>query len=394
MIQMKINCSNKKCENFPKEKNTKNSNSFSINSLFNCPSSLCKKNFCSSTCYYKHFRKTHNFPIKNFDEKFQIDKNLKNLVEKSKQNYTKGKIINENLYEYKFRNKISDKLKEKQSNINIKYIDIEDDYKNLDYFEYFDLKNFINTDGSNILSSNLKNDNNIKNKDKDKGIDYKNINVNINNISNPKIELKKNIGSGAFGEIYLITNKFDGKTFALKKVNKDKIKENGLDFSIIIREINTNFKFVHKNITRLYDYFEDKYAFYLLMEFVENGNLFNEIQKTNGINEEKAIKYFVDISSAVFFLHENNFIHRDIKPENCLIDENDNVKLCDFGWTVEISPGSSGERMTFCGTYEYMAPEIVKEIPYNHMIDIWSLGILLYELLHSFSPFRVIIIQY
>ena len=127
------------------------------------------------------------------------------------------------------------------------------------------------------------------------------------------------------------------------------------------------------------------------MEYVDNGTLFNKIQKTNGMPEEKALKYFVQVSAAIFFLHENQLIHRDIKPENCLIDKSDNVKLCDFGWTVEIS---KGERITFCGTYEYMAPEIIKEIPYNHMIDVWSLGVLLYELIHSFSPFRVFLINF
>ena len=72
-------------------------------------------------------------------------------------------------------------------------------------------------------------------------------------------------------------------------------------------------------------------------------------------------------------------------PENILINDKEVVKLCDFGWCVDIS---NGNRVTFCGTYEYMAPEIVKELPYNFEIDVWSLGILLYELTHGYSPFR------
>ena len=181
-------------------------------------------------------------------------------------------------------------------------------------------------------------------------------------------------------------NNIDGKLFAIKQLDKDRIKENGIDYNIVLREINTHFKLIHKNVARLYDYYEDKKAFYLILEYVENGTLFNKIQKSNGLSEEKALKCFVQVSSAIYFLHENKLIHRDIKPENCLIDKYDNVKLCDFGWTVEVL---KGERVTFCGTYEYMAPEIIKEVPYNESIDVWSLGILLYELIHSFSPFRV-----
>ena len=121
------------------------------------------------------------------------------------------------------------------------------------------------------------------------------------------------------------------------------------------------------------------------MEYVSNGSLYNLIKKSHQMPEDKAFKYFIKTLSAVHFLHENNLIHRDLKPENILLSENDDVKLCDFGWCVELSIGN---RITFCGTYEYMAPEIIKEVPYNHSIDIWSLGVLLYELLHGYSPFK------
>jgi len=122
------------------------------------------------------------------------------------------------------------------------------------------------------------------------------------------------------------------------------------------------------------------------LEYASSGTLFNLIKKKKNLDEKTAFHYFIQTSAAVLFLHENNLVHRDLKPENILIDENNNIKLCDFGWCVELSMGN---RVTFCGTYEYMAPEIIKEKPYNQGIDIWSLGILLYELIHGYSPFRV-----
>ena len=89
--------------------------------------------------------------------------------------------------------------------------------------------------------------------------------------------------------------------------------------------------------------------------------------------------------NAVYFLHQNNIIHRDIKPENILLGENDLLKLCDFGWAKELT---INKRSTFCGTMEYMAPEIMGNEKYDFSVDVWSLGILLYELIMGHSPFR------
>jgi serine/threonine protein kinase len=121
------------------------------------------------------------------------------------------------------------------------------------------------------------------------------------------------------------------------------------------------------------------------MDYATNHTVFSLIKKKNGMSENESFKYFIDTVSAVQFLHENNLVHRDLKPENLLIDDKGSVKLCDFGWCVELAVGN---RSTFCGTYEYMAPEIINEDPYDNGIDVWSLGVLLYELLHGYSPFR------
>lgn len=196
---------------------------------------------------------------------------------------------------------------------------------------------------------------------------------------------KKPIGAGAFGDVFLAKNKIDGKIFAIKVMEKQKVIETGAALDIVYREVAIHSRIVHPNIVKLYSHYEDENCVYLIMDYIENGTLFNLIKRTKGIDEKKAFKYFIQACSAVYFLHQLNFVHRDLKPENFLLDTNDDLKLCDFGWCVDIT---TGERATFCGTYEYMALEIVKELPYDTSVDVWSLGILLYELTHGYSPFR------
>ena len=193
------------------------------------------------------------------------------------------------------------------------------------------------------------------------------------------------IGKGGYGKLYLSKNVVDNKKYAIKNISKKKMKEVGVDTSIIKREIDVHIRISHPHIIKLFSYLEDRYNFYLAMEYAPNGNLYKLIQQKNGMEENEAFHYFIQVVSAIHFLHINGFAHRDIKPENILLDENNEVKLCDFGWCVNVS---KGERITFCGTYEYMAPEMINDEFYDMGIDIWSLGVLLYEMIHGYSPFR------
>ena len=196
----------------------------------------------------------------------------------------------------------------------------------------------------------------------------------------------KEIGSGSFGKVYLMKNKLNNEICAIKIINKKEILELYGNYDILYNEISIHSRLIHKNIIRLYNVYEDKNHIKMIMEYALNGNLFNKIRQSKiGFSEKKAFKYFIQILNAVYFLHKNNIIHRDIKPENILIDKNDNLKLCDFGWSKEIN---IEKRTTFCGTVEYMAPEIIDNENYDFSVDIWSLGILLYEMLFGYSPFR------
>ena len=193
------------------------------------------------------------------------------------------------------------------------------------------------------------------------------------------------LGIGSYGRVYLVTNKFNNKKYALKVINKNKLMQIYSDCRLVQNEVEIHSKLNHPNIIRLYNMKETENEIQILLEYAEKGSLFDLIQKTNGLDELKAFEYFIQIVNAVYFIHQNNIIHRDIKPENILIDENNALKLCDFGWAKELNVN---KRATFCGTMEYMAPEIVGSEMYDFSVDIWSLGILLYELIMGHSPFR------
>ena len=194
----------------------------------------------------------------------------------------------------------------------------------------------------------------------------------------------KVIGSGAYGKVFLAINKYDKKYYAIKHMIKKDLYKALKTLKGIYTEIDIQSRINHPNIIKLLYVKERSESFDLVMEYAKYGNLYTYIKKHSYLTEEKSFKFFIQVVNAIYFLHKNDLIHRDIKPENILLFDNC-VKLCDFGWCTRLDGGNRG---TFCGTAEYMSPEMVNKEEYSKDIDIWSLGILLYEMIHGNSPFK------
>lgn len=153
------------------------------------------------------------------------------------------------------------------------------------------------------------------------------------------------------------------------------------------REIEIQSHLRHKNILRLYGYFHDKQRVYLILEYSPQGTLYNMLQNQpeRRVDEPTAAGYVRALADALIYLHKRDVIHRDIKPENLLLGHDGELKIADFGWSVH-SPQSM--RTTICGTMDYLPPEMINGQKHDASVDLWSLGVLCYEMLVGRAPFN------
>ena len=197
-------------------------------------------------------------------------------------------------------------------------------------------------------------------------------------------DFKKIIGKGFFGSVYLAEKRENGEEFAIKTISKlDIIKR---DFSDNLKtEIEILHRLKHPFIVTIKHTFEFPLYICLAMPFVSGGDLWNHIRHRKRFSESEVKFFACQILDALCYLHNEFVIYRDLKPENVLLDYEGNIKLADFGISKVI--GQEELAQSYVGAHEYLSPEVILKKKNNKNVDIWSFGIILFEMAIGLPPF-------
>lgn len=199
-----------------------------------------------------------------------------------------------------------------------------------------------------------------------------------------KYIFEKELGKGQFGTVALYKDVLTEEMVAIKIINRtssDNIICKNLEQNIA-SEKDILSQLSHPRVIKLIEYFEEGDDVVFVMEYIENGDLYKKLMK-EGFTEAQVAKYILQVIEGLEYLHSKNIIHRDIKPENLLLTADDDIKICDFGWSIMHEEGLN----RLCGSPLYLAPEVIDQNVYDFAIDRWSLGVLCYELVSGKAPF-------
>lgn len=197
------------------------------------------------------------------------------------------------------------------------------------------------------------------------------------------------IGKGTFGQVYQVRKKDTNRIYAMKVlskkviVQKKEVAHTVGERNILVRTALTDSPF----IVSLKFSFQTPMDLYLVTDYMSGGELFWHLQKEGRFKEDRAKFYIAELILALEHLHNHDIVYRDLKPENILLDANGHIALCDFGLS-KANLAANDTTNTFCGTTEYLAPEVLlDESGYTKMVDFWSLGVLVFEMCCGWSPF-------
>jgi len=198
-------------------------------------------------------------------------------------------------------------------------------------------------------------------------------------------QMIKVIGRGSYGKVCLVEFKPNGELYAMKSLKKDiLIDQEQIESTLLEKKILESMD--HPFIVGLIFCFQTEDRLYFVMPFLRGGELFQHLRRFRIFDEEKVRFYASQIGLALDHLHSYGYIYRDLKPENILMDDEGYLKLADFGMAKQFKEKDE-KAMSFCGTPEYLAPEIITGVGHNKAVDWWSFGILIYEMLCGIPPF-------
>lgn len=198
-------------------------------------------------------------------------------------------------------------------------------------------------------------------------------------------EYLKVVGRGAFGKVMQVRKKSSGAIYAMKILKKvDVIAKGQVEHTMAEKEILSIVN--HPFIVRLRFSFQTKEKLYIITDYYNGGSLFFHLRKTRQFSEERSKFYAAELLSGLAHLHSQNIIYRDLKLENVLMDHLGHIAITDFGLSKQ-DIDKSGGATTFCGTAEYIAPELLQNKPYGPGVDWWSFGIILFEMVQGTTPF-------
>ncbi|CAO3622122.1 unnamed protein product [Cunninghamella blakesleeana] len=197
-------------------------------------------------------------------------------------------------------------------------------------------------------------------------------------------DVGKHLGTGKFGNVYMAKEKSSEKVVALKILIKKELEEANV-IHFLKREVEIHSHLRHRHILRMYGHFQDHQHVYLVLDCASQGSLYKKLDEYGRFNDQLAAKCIYQVATALQYLHHLGIIHRDLKPENVLIDSKGRLKLADFGWAVH---DRRPRRKTFCGTLDYLPPEMIENRNHNAKVDIWALGVMAYELIVGKPPFE------
>ena len=205
--------------------------------------------------------------------------------------------------------------------------------------------------------------------------------VNVNSF-----ELLSQIGKGGSAKVFLARHIAKQQLFAIKVIRKDRLSQE-IRQTLDVPERNILMLAHHHFITRLFYSFQTETKLYFVLEYVSGGDLLHHLRKDVHFSPFQIKLYLAEITIALQTLHSMGIIYRDLKPENILLDYQGHIKLADFGLARQIDTKSKSQKNTFCGTHQYLAPEMIDRQPQTFALDFWGLGILAYRLTVGTLPF-------